>query len=122
MRTLRTIGLAFGFALVLAPSRAEEKKDYGEEAIKLLESLANIIDKDKDNCPVMAKDLNAYFDANASLIEELKKRDKTQTQAEKEAWIKKYRDRVEAAAKKMMAGGLKCQNDKAVQAAVSRMR
>ena len=121
MRTLRTVCLAFGFALVLAPSRAEEKRDYDEEAIKLLESLANIMDKDKDNCPAMAKDINAYVDTNARLIEELKKRDKTQTPAERDAWLKKYRDRLEAAVKKMMAGGVKCQNDKAVQAAVSRM-
>jgi len=121
----KILGLAFALSLALPSGRAHAAmtaEQAGDKAIVLLEAMADIIDKDQDNCDKMAVDLNKYQDDNAALIKELGEAKAKRTPADKKAWQDKYKARLEAAQGKMMAGGQKCEKNEKVKAAFQRMR
>lgn len=92
----KTLAFVLAGMLFAGHSSAEEKIDWGEETVKILEGIANIVDRDRTNCDKMANELNPFFDQRAALVAQLKKLAPTHTKAELEAFAAKYRDRIEA--------------------------
>ncbi len=118
-----------GFALVLplctlaAPrAHAMTQEEAGEKAVGLIEGIADIMDKDKDDCDKMAGDLTKFEDDNAATIKQLNEMKAKRTDADRKAWKEKYGARLKAAEQKMMNGGMKCGKNEKVRAAMEKMR
>jgi hypothetical protein len=109
-------------ALALIPARrahADAAAD-GERAVVMMEQLATLIDSNKDNCDAMGATLNAYIDKNAAELARLKAAGKTQTAAQKKAFMDKYAARFKAVADKMMPGLQKCKDNAKVTGAMKK--
>jgi hypothetical protein len=121
----KLFGLAFAVSLVLVPSLAASAmtmEEAGEKFMGLIESVATIVDSDKDNCDKMATDLTKYEDDNAALLKELNEMKGKRTDADRKSWQDKYKDRFKAAQQKMLAGGEKCQKNEKVKAAFGKLK
>ena len=117
----KTLGLALVLSLASFPvgraRAAMSMEEAGAKAVQLIEGMADIIDKDKDNCDKMGDDLTKYEDENAALIKELNETKDKRTEADRKAFQEKYAARLKAAQQKMMPGGMKCSKNEKVKAA-----
>lgn len=119
----RFFGSAIAIVFIaLATSVSAEGDTFAEKTVGLLENLANIVDQDKADCAKMAKDINHFVDQNATVIREIEAHGKTLTPAQKEDIKRKYAERLKAALMKLMGGMQKCNDDKAVMAAMARFK
>jgi uncharacterized protein YdiU (UPF0061 family) len=114
--------LAFVLALPLLISpvlraHALTPEEAGEKAMGLMERMAELVDKNKEDCDKMAVELNKFRKNNEALLKELKAMDDKRTDAEKDAWNKKYAARLKVASDKTMGGAMKCQKNEKVKAA-----
>ncbi|HKA91327.1 MAG TPA: hypothetical protein VKE22_26880 [Haliangiales bacterium] len=120
----KTLGFALALSLFSLPApraRAMTMEEAGAKAMELIEGLANIIDKDKDDCDKMAGDVTKYTEDNAALIKQLNEMKAKRTDADKKAWEQKYAERLKAVQQKMMAGAEKCSKNEKVRAAFGKM-
>jgi hypothetical protein len=123
MKKLLGTVLALLVCSLAAPrAHALTKEEAGEKAIGLIEGMADIIDKDKADCDKMGVDLGKFQDDNAAVIAELNKVKGERSDADKKAWKEKYGARLQAASKKMMEGGMKCEKNDKVKAAFAKMK
>jgi hypothetical protein len=127
LKYVRRAILALSMTSLLAVpslSFADQKKDMeaaAEKAIGLMEKIADIIDKNKDACPKMGDELNAFADKNAGEFKKLKEESKKYTDADKKFFEEKFKGRMEAAIKKMGGGMSKCSKDEKVIAAMKKI-
>lgn len=122
MKKLLGTALALCLSFPVLAHAEMTMEEAGAKAIGLIEGMADIVDKDKAACDKMATDLNKYQDDNAALIKELNALKGKRTDADKEAWKKKYGDRLKVAGEKMKEGGMACGKDEKVRAAFGRMQ
>lgn len=96
--------------------------DPYESAVKMMEEMAEISDKNKDDCGKLADELGKFLDSNKSKIEEMKKmgKDEKDKEAAKKA-EEKYKDRMAAAMGKMMPAQAKCAADPKFQETMKKM-
>ncbi len=122
----KILGFAFALSLASFPAgragAAMSMEEAGAKAIGLIEGMADIIDRDKDNCDKMGDELTKYEDDNAALIKELNETKDKRTEAEKKAFQEKYAARIKAAQQKMMGGGMKCAKNEKVKAAFMKFK
>jgi len=113
-RTLKAILAAVAifalFGLTACKSDAEKLVGYMEE-------MADIMDKNKDDCDKMAEELSSFAKDNGKEITELSKKLKDDKEAEE-----KYKDRVEKATEKMMGGMMKCADNEKVMKAMQEIK
>lgn len=81
-------------------------EDKAEKVVKVMEGMADIADKNKDNCDKMAEELNKYLDSNKKVFEEAKGM-KSSPEEEKKMQ-EKYGKRMETAMGKMMGPMMSC--------------
>ncbi len=115
--TIKTILCA---TLVVAPLALAGCKSDEEKVVSYMEEMADIMDKNKDDCDKMAGELQKWQETKGKELKELEKKmkDKKDDKEAAEAFKKKYGDRMEAATKKMMSGGLKCMTNEKVMKAM----
>lgn len=91
--------------------------DPYEEAIKTIEAIAEIADKNKDDCDKFGDAFLKYVESNKSKIEKFKKlgEDKEDEKAKEAA--KKYEERGAAAMGKLMGPMMKCNDNEKVKKA-----
>ena len=122
----KTLAFALALPLLSLPAlraQAEMSKEAaGAKVVELFEGIADIVDKDKDNCDKMGDELTKYEDDNAALIKELNETKAKRTEADKKAFQEKYGARLKAVQQKMMAGGMKCNKNEKVKAAFLKFR
>lgn len=83
--------------------------------------MADIFARNGKNCEQTAKDLDAFITTNMATFKAMSDVDKKMSKADKKAFDVKYRTRAKAAEAKM-GGALKdCANNKAIEAAMSKM-
>jgi hypothetical protein len=102
-----------------APGRDDDKG--GARVAQLDEQLANMVEKDKNNCDQMAADVNKFVDQYAAEMRSLKEQGSHKTPQQRAVFEKKYQPRVRAAMAKMQAGVAPCQANPKVTAALSRL-
>jgi len=113
---------AIGF---VACNKEEAKKDEAaapavsdaEKLVGHMESMADLIDKNKDNCDKMAEELSAFAKANGKEISELSKKLKGEKDSEE-----KYKGRIEKATEKMMGGMMNCADNENVMKAMQEIK
>jgi len=115
--TLKTI---LCVALVIAPLSIAGCKSDEEKVVSYMEEMADIMDQNKDNCDQMAEKLQKWNESKGKELKELetKMKGKKDDKEAAEAFKKKYGDRMEAATKKMMSGGMKCMTNEKVMKAM----
>ncbi len=116
------LGLALALSLRSLPARAETPDDMGEKAVKAMEELATIVDKDKDKCDVMGADISSFADKNGELIAKGREMSKKATPEQQKAWREKYQARAAAAGEKMKPGMMNCYKNEKVKAAFVKMK
>jgi uncharacterized protein YdiU (UPF0061 family) len=112
-----TLALAVG-SLMLVGCKSEEEKE-----LALGEELADIFDKNKDNCDKMAEELEKFKKDKGPELKVAKERDKARDKDEKakKAFEEKYKTRTDAIEKKMMGSAMKCMENEKVKKAVDGM-
>jgi hypothetical protein len=122
----KTLGLALALSLFTLPGgraqAAMSMEEAGAKAMQLIEGMADVIDKDKDNCDKMGDDLTKYEDDNAAVIKELNETKDKRTEADKKAFQEKYGARLKAAQQKMTPGAMKCAKNEKVKAAFQKFK
>lgn len=108
------VGLTFAFTGC--------SKDPEEAAISLLEDMANLVDKHKDDCDKMGGELSSFMDKHADTIKSMKEFADKQTPEQKKASEEKYKERTAKAGEKMMGGVMKCMTNEKVKAAMGKMK
>ena len=115
--TIKTILCA---ALIVAPLSIAGCKSDEEKVVSYMEEMAEIMDSNKDNCDAMAEKLTKWNESKGKELKELetKMKGKKDDKEAAEAFKKEYGDRMEAATKKMMSGGMKCMTNEKVMKAM----
>jgi hypothetical protein len=122
MKHLASGAIAVLVSLVALTASADERVDMlAEKTMALVETMANVIDRDKADCDKMGTDLNALLDANAGLIREAEAAHKKLSPEQRRVFLDKYRARVQAATAKMQGGITRCASNAKVTAALSRI-
>ncbi len=122
MKLFKTVTMALaltaGIASADAPKTATSpaSSDDVKKFLVFFDKLVDAVVADKDNCPKMAKDVNALIDANKAVLDAAKKAKEEGKQLPDDA-----RQHVMESAKKMMPAMQKCGNDKDVNAAFGRL-
>ncbi len=97
------------------------KGDPAEQAVKLMEQMADVMDKNKDDCDKMGDELAKFMESNGSKIADLKKADEGKSAEEKKKMMEKYEERMKGVMMKVMGAGMKCKDNKKVQDAMKKM-
>ena len=129
MKLVRTVSLAFAFALAApaAMAKGDDKKPADTAAsevdkadvqkwLAFFDKIVDAVVADKDDCTKMAKDVNALVDANKELLDKAKAAVAAGKQLPDDA--KKH---MMQSAQKLGPAMQKCMNDKGVQAAFMRL-
>lgn len=84
--------------LVLVGCKSDEEK-----SISYMEEMADIVDKDKDDCKKMGDDLKSWKSKNGDDMKKLKDKmkDKKMSEADNKAMMDKYKDRLSKIEDKM---------------------
>jgi len=110
------------FALVgLALAFNGCSKSPEEEAVGLMEEMANLADSNKEDCDKMGDALAGFMDKNGETIKKMKDMDKGKSEDEKKAMMEKYKARIEASTAKLMPAMMKCATNEKVKGAMSKM-
>lgn len=80
--------------------------DKAEKSVKAMEDMANIADKNKDNCDKMAEEMTKYVDSNKAVFEAAK--GMKGSEEENKKMMEKYGKRIEGAMQKMMGPMMSC--------------
>ena len=121
----KTLGSVLALSLLSFPAaraHAQATADTGEKGIQVLEGVADVVDKNKDNCDQMASELDKFQTDNADAIKAMQANKANRTEAEKKAWQDKYGDRAKAAYTKMSAGSQKCKTNEKVKTALAKFK
>ena len=97
------------------------KGDPAEQSVKLMEQMAEVMDKNKDNCDKMGDELAKFMTDNGKKIEELKKSGEGKSKEEQKEMMKKYEDRMKTVMGKVMGAGMACKDNQKVQDAMKKM-
>lgn len=92
-----------------------------EQAVKLMEELAELSDKNKEDCDKMGEALGKFMEKNGETFKKLKDMDKGKSEEDKKKLEEKYGERIKKAMGKMMPAQLKCKDNKKVQDAMKKM-
>ena len=108
------VGLTFAFTGC--------SKNPEEAAISMMEDMANLVDKHKDDCDKMGGELSSFMDKHADTIKSIKEFSEKQTAEQKKASEEKYKERAAKAGEKMMGGVMKCMTNEKVKEAMGKMK
>jgi len=92
-----------------------------EQAINLMEEMANIIDANKEDCDKAAAELETFFAKNGEKLKKLKETMKGGDEAKEKAMKEKYGARLGAIMGKTMEGSMKCASNEKFAAAMTKM-
>lgn len=92
-----------------------------EQAITLMEEMANIIDSNKEDCDKMAAALDTFATKNGETLKKLQETLKGGDEAKEKAMKEKYGARLGAIMGKMMEGSMKCAANEKVAAAMAKL-
>ncbi len=106
MKRLSAVLLASLFLLSAAACEKGGNEEKAEKAVKVLEDMANIADKNKDNCDKMSEEMTKYAEANKNVFAELKAAKGSKEEEKK--LEEKYKPRLDAAMQKMMGPMMGC--------------
>jgi hypothetical protein len=110
-------------ALALVPARraaADASADQAEQAVVIMEQIANIIDANKADCDAMGDKLGAYMDKNGEQLKKLKAAGKAVSDEQKKAFSEKYGDRMKAVFARMRPGMQKCSSNAKVSSVMKK--
>ena len=116
---LAASALSATVALALAsPARAETVSEAdAQRFVTFFEKFIAIVVANQNDCPKMATGIHAHFDANAALLKQM-----ADAKAQKKQLPPAVKAKMEQKIKNELSPALqKCAQDKAVQAALSRM-
>lgn len=117
------MGLAAALLVcVVGPARADTNAQIVERVVRVIEQAATIVQATKNDCNLMGDKLQKLGDENAALFREAKERDKTMTDAERDAIHQRFAARVQAAVQRMNDGLLQCLSNPKVREAARRMQ
>lgn len=88
-------------ALLVAVACGTTKEDKAENAVRTFEGLAEIAEKNRDDCDRMAEEVNRYLESNLKVFEDLK--NTKAGEDEKKAMETKFRPRLDRAMERMKA-------------------
>ena len=114
-----TLGLAVLALLTLTPRLA--RADEGEDHVKLMEQVGDLIDHDRGDCDKMGTDLGAFFAKHHAEMQAHKEAGAKMTPEQREEFHKKYGDRMQAAEMKLRGGMMACHQNPKVMAAMRQM-
>ena len=116
MKKFLTLCTALALTARVAHADTTAPSDAVKKFLAFFDKIVDTVVADQDDCPKMAKDVNALIDANKDVLEAAKK-----AKAEGKKLPDDARQHMMDASKKMMPGMQKCGKDKDVSAAFQRL-
>jgi hypothetical protein len=95
--------------------------DIEARGVEVMTKMADIMDANKGDCDKMGAELSSFLDAQQGTMNEMKEFGDKQTDEQKQAFEAKYATQMEEAMGKMGPAIEACQDNAAVQAAMSKM-
>jgi hypothetical protein len=93
------VSIVLAFAVALAACRAPS----GEEAIALMEEMAEVFHRNKGDCDKLGASLDAFIEKNRDRFEKLEAYDRGLTVEQRKEFERRYGDRADGAMKKIMS-------------------
>jgi hypothetical protein len=94
---------AYLAAMLAASATAGCREDRGDEAISLMEEMAEVFDKNKASCDKLGEALDAFIEKNQTRFDRIEAYDKGLTAEQRKVFEQTYGDRAERAMSKIMS-------------------
>lgn len=106
MRKTLFVGAALALSLSTVGCKSKE-----EQAVDLMEDMASVLEKNKDDCGKAGEAMEKWSKDNSGKLKDLKESTKGQSKEDEKKMMEKYKDRMEKVMATVLAVSLKCMDN-----------